>query len=66
MDIYKESIKHIRQYKPIEEYVGAPLHVRWIRESSFTDDKLLIIVPFKGPKGSARLHIHGKKGSSNE
>ena len=57
---------HLSRYKPVEEYVGTPLKLKWVRESTITGDAVTLDIPFKGPKGRANLIINGKKGNEHE
>ena len=64
--IYNDSLKHLENYEPVKKYIGTPYKVRWIEETKYDESTLTMVVPVKGPKGTARLIIIGRKGDSNE
>ena len=64
--IYLESLNYLKDYEPVAKYVGVPIYVSWVKEVTYDKDSVMLVVPFKGPKGKASLIINGIRGRDNE
>lgn len=64
--MYKESIKHLRSYEPVNKYLGDPLQIKWISESHHDEKTITLVVPLRGPKGKAELIINGRRGKDDK
>ena len=56
----------MKDYAPVAKYVGVPNYVSRVKEVTYDEASVMLVVPFKGPKGKASLIINGIRGRDNE
>ncbi|KAF6021984.1 hypothetical protein EB796_019711 [Bugula neritina] len=65
-ELYQTSIMHLKNYDPVLEYVGDPISIKRVEMAEYTDNNVTMVIPFRGPKGKAKLIVNGVRGASNE